>query len=107
MTLAALMLMAAASGGVYLDLINDSRDRVVAMEAAPAGTERWVPVQFGAPLRGGGDSLTVRLDHDGCRYDLRFRFNRGPVLLHADYDACAGRRYRIGLHRRVASRGVP
>lgn len=108
MTLAALLLIVASSSGIYLDLINDSRDTLVHVDVAPAGTNRWHAVPINVPLRGGGNSVTVRLDRQGCLYDLRFRFNRGPDLLHPDYDACSGRRYRIGTYRRVASRsGAP
>lgn len=107
MVLAALVLLAASSGGVYLDLINDSPDRVTSVEAAPAGTGRWQTLRFRAPLRGGGESVTVRLEREGCLYDLRFRFVRGPGLVHTSYDACNGRRYRIGTYRRAGMRGRP
>ena len=44
----------------YLDLINRAHDSVTSLEVAPAGSDAFQKKPLGAPLRGGGDSTTIR-----------------------------------------------
>ncbi|WP_369976450.1 hypothetical protein [Xanthomonas bundabergensis] len=98
--LASVLLAAAATAHAqdqirthYVMLVNRAHDSVTALTVADTGSGsfREVPLD---PLRGGGDSATVGVHGEGCRYDLRFAFDDGRSLVYQDLDVC-----RYGLVR--------
>ncbi len=81
--------------GRYLELINRGLDSVISLEIADAGSDAFRELPLGTPLAGGGESTTVRIAGEGCRYDLRFAFRDGRRLLYRDVDVCRYDRLRI------------
>ena len=82
----------------YLEVYNDAPSSLVALAAAPAGTDAFRDLAIGdRPLVGGGNAVTVALDSkDGCRRDLRATFADGRSLLQRNFDVCRYRGYRTG-----------
>lgn len=79
----------------YLELINRERDSLISLEIADAGSDAFRDIPFGTPLGGGGESTTVRIAGEGCRYDLRFVFRDGRRLVYQGVDVCRYDRLRI------------
>jgi hypothetical protein len=79
----------------YVDLVNRAHDSVTAFETAIPGSDAFRETPLGAPLRGGGDSATVQVAGEGCRYDLRFTFGNGRAMVYRDIDLCRYSTVRI------------
>ena len=79
----------------YLDLINRAHDSVTSLEVAQAGTDAFQEKPLGAPLRGGGDSITIEIAGESCLYDVRFKFRNGRTLVYKDVDICSGGKLAI------------
>jgi hypothetical protein len=79
----------------YLTLVNRAHDGVGRLAASPAGSDAFREVPIGAPLRGGGESVTVEMPADGCLYDLRFEFRNGRTMVYKDVDLCRYSTVRI------------
>lgn len=79
----------------YLELINRAHDSMTSFAVAAPGSDAFVDVPLGAPLRGGGDSTTLELADANCRYDLRFMFIDGRAMVYRDVDICRYPRVRI------------
>lgn len=79
----------------YLDLVNHAHDSVVSLQVAAHGQANYAPVMLDGALRGGGDSQTIALRGDVCRYDLRFDFADGRALRYEDVDVCRYGKLRI------------
>ncbi|HEY0181128.1 MAG TPA: hypothetical protein VGC30_16055 [Dokdonella sp.] len=95
---------AAAAGVHYLDLVNTAHDDVVSFAVAAAGEAEFRDARLGdAPLRGGGDSTTIRIDGPGCRRDFRTVFASGRVLVQKDFDVCRYRSDHLGRYLRAPS----
>ena len=85
----------------YFELINRAHDRLVALAVAPAGSDRFQSKPLGKAIDSGGDSATIELAGDQCRYDLRFTFGNGRAVVYSDIDACHNRSLRIQPLRRA------
>ncbi len=83
----------------YVQLVNHAADSIVAMQAAPHASASFVEVPLDGRLQGGGDSQTIALQRQGCRYDLRFGFADGRTLRYEDVDLCR--------HGKVGVRALP
>lgn len=79
----------------YLELINRAHDSMTSFAVAAPGSEAFVDVPLGAPLRGGGGSTTLGLADASCRYDLRFKFIDGRAMVYPGVDICRYPRVRI------------
>ena len=79
----------------YLELINRAHDSMTSFAIAAPGSDAFVDVPLGAPLRGGGDSTTLGLADASCRYDLRFKFIDGRAMVYRGVDICRYPRVRI------------
>lgn len=104
--LATLLFATAAHAGAgkdtrYLDLINRAHDSVTYLEVAPAGSGAFLEKTLAAPLRGGGDSITIEIAGGSCLYDFRFKFRNGRMLVYKDVDICSGGKLAI---RRLPSK---
>ena len=75
----------------YLELSNRAHDSLTALAIAEPGSDAFRDLPLGAPVRGGGDSTTLQLAGDACRYDLRFTFRNGRSMIYRDVDVCAHR----------------
>lgn len=77
----------------YIDIVNRAHDSVTSLSVAPAGSDAFEEIPL-EPLKGGGDSATVSVDAEGCRYDFRFRFRNGKTMVYENVDVCRyGRMY--------------
>jgi hypothetical protein len=76
-------------------LVNRGFDSVVSLSIAPAGTDAYREVYLGEPLRGGGESATVEIPMQSCRYDFRFALRNGRVVVYDAIDVCRGTGLRI------------
>ncbi|MFT3763337.1 MAG: hypothetical protein QM761_12195 [Pseudoxanthomonas sp.] len=76
-------------------LVNRGFDSVTSLAVAPTGTDAYREVYLGEPLRGGGDSATVEIPAEYCRYDLRFSFRNGKKRVYEDVDVCRSTGLRI------------
>jgi len=72
----------------YVSLVNHANHSVVSLDVTAQGEGDYRGVPLDEPLRGGGESLTVALHGQGCRYDLRFGFADGRTLRYEDVDVC-------------------
>lgn len=79
----------------YVGLINRAHDSVTAFATAVPGGDAFRETPLGAPLRGGGDSATVEVAGEGCRYDLRFTFANGRAMVYRNIDICRYSTVRI------------
>jgi hypothetical protein len=86
----------------YVDLINRAHDSVTAFATAVPGSDAFRETPLGAPLRGGGDSATVEVAGEGCRYDLRFTFANGRAMVYRNIDICRYSAVRIRPLPRMA-----
>jgi hypothetical protein len=67
-----------AAATQYLRLVNPTATPIVAVEAAPAGSDDWGRLSLAQrPLRS-GDELRVKIDGSRrCRFDLRLTYADG------------------------------
>lgn len=72
----------------YVQLVNHADDSIVSMQVAPHASTSFTEVPLEERLHGGGESQTVALRREGCRYDLRFGFADGRTLRYEDVDLC-------------------
>ena len=79
----------------YLDLINRAHDRVVSVEATPAGGSAWHELLRGDSVAGGGGAATVQLAGEACLHDVRVAFANGRQALYPAIDLCRHRGLRI------------
>lgn len=79
----------------YFDLVNAAHDSVTSLAIAPAGSDAFRDIEFGAPLRGGLTSTTVQIPDNGCRHDFRVVFRDGRTLVYRDIDVCRYRQLRL------------
>ncbi|TKR33204.1 hypothetical protein FCE95_02525 [Luteimonas gilva] len=85
----------AAEAHRYLQLVNRANDSVTSVQVSARGDEAFESLPIVTPLRGGGDSTTVRIAGDGCAYDFRFVFRDGRTLAYRDVDVCRADVLRI------------
>ncbi len=86
----------AASAGVrYLALVNRAHDGIDRLEVAEPGSGAFQEVALGETVRGGGDSSTVELRGNGCRYDVRFTFRTGRRMVYENVDVCRLQALRV------------
>lgn len=90
----------------YLELINRAHDSMASFAIAAPGSDAFVEVPLGAPLRGGGDSTTLEVADAGCRYDLRFTFIDGRAMVYRGIDICRYPRVRIRHLPRAEENGL-
>lgn len=79
----------------YVDLINRAHDRVVSVEATPAGGSAWNELLRGDTVAGGGGAATVQLASEACMHDVRVQFANGRRALYPAIDLCKHRGLRI------------
>jgi hypothetical protein len=79
----------------YLELVNRTHDSVTSLAFAQSGDSEFHAMLLASPLNGGGDSTTIEVAGDSCRYDFRFTFNNRGTLIYRDIDICRHRRLRI------------
>lgn len=79
----------------YLELVNHAQQSMVSLQVAVHGDADYAPLLLEGPLRGGGESETVALQAQGCRYDLRFGFADGRVMRYENVDVCRYGKLRI------------
>lgn len=85
----------AAEANRYLQLVNRANDSVASVQVSARGAEAFKDLPIEAPLRGGGDSIMVRVAGEGCAYDFRFVFRDGRSLVYRDVDVCRADVLRI------------
>ena len=90
----------------YLELINRAHDSMASFAVAAPGSDAFVEVPLGAPLRGGGDSTTLEIADAGCRYDLRFMFVDGRSSIYRGVDICRYPKVRIRHLPRADENGL-
>jgi hypothetical protein len=90
----------------YLELINRAHDSVTMWALAPAGDDEFHAMPLASPLEGGGDSTTIEVAGDRCRYDLRFTFSSNRTLIYRDIDVCSQRRLIIRQPPRLTPSGA-
>ena len=71
----------------YVDLVNRAHYSVISLSVAPTGSAAFEEIPL-EPLKGGGDSATISVDAQGCRYDFRFRFRNGKTAVYENVDIC-------------------
>jgi hypothetical protein len=86
----------------YVDLINRAHDSLTAFATAIPDSGVFRETPLGVPLRGGGDSATVQVAGEGCRYDLRFTFANGRAMVYRNIDICRYSAVRIRPLPRLA-----
>ncbi|ALN94229.1 hypothetical protein [Lysobacter gummosus] len=79
----------------YFELINRAHDRLTSVAVAAAGSEAFAEKPLGAALDGGGDSATLQIAGDECRYDFRFVFANERAVIYPAIDVCRYRSLRI------------
>ncbi|MGX5732521.1 hypothetical protein ACWKWK_18570 [Pseudoxanthomonas beigongshangi] len=85
----------AASAGIrYLALVNRAHDSIDRLEVAEPGSGAFQEVALDK-VRGGGDSSTVELRGNGCRYDVRFTFHTGQRMVYENVDVCRLQALRV------------
>lgn len=89
----------------YVDLVNTAPASIRSFGVAAAGSDEFRDVVLGAtPVRGGGDSTTIRIADGDCLRDFRTVFADGRVLVQRNFDVCRNRSYHTGQYlRRNAS----
>lgn len=87
----------------YLTLVNRTHDSVVALSAAEAGSDAFLPLALARPLRGGGGSATVSVAGEGCRYDVQLQYRGKRPQLYRNVDVCAHRGLRLRPTPRAAA----
>ena len=66
----------------YVELINDAPSSIQTVQVATAGSGHWETFQVGAPLHGGGESVTLELRGEGgCFRDFRIAFVDGRRMM--------------------------
>ena len=90
----------------YLELINRAHDSMTSFAIAAPGSEAFMDIPLGAPLRGGGDATTLGLADAGCRYDLRFTFIDGRAMVYRGVDICRYPRVRVRHLPRADENGL-
>lgn len=98
--LANLLISSAAHAGPgnhtrYVDLINRAHDSVTSLEFSSTESSAFQKIPLNQSLGGGGDSTTIKLEGEGCLYDLRLGFRNGRTLVYKALDACKGSRLTI------------
>lgn len=90
----------------FLTLINDDMRTVVEVDAAPAGTATWSPLDIGGPLIGGSSGqATVRFGSAaGCKEDIRVRYADGAPLTIVGFDICRTPTLHLGRARAMGER---
>ena len=86
---------APAAGLRYLVLVNRAHDSIDRLEVAEPGSGAFQEVVLGEAVRGGGDSSTVELHGNGCRYDVRFTFRTGQRMVYENVDVCRLQALRV------------
>lgn len=71
----------------YVDLVNRAHDSVTSLSVAPTGSDAFEEIPL-EPLKGGGDSATISVDAESCRYDFRFHFRNGRTAVYENVDIC-------------------
>ena len=72
----------------YVEVINDAPSSIQAVQVAVAGSGRWETLQVGAPIHGGGDSVTLGLRNEGgCLRDFFVAFTDGRTMTQR-FDIC-------------------
>lgn len=89
----------------YLTLINDDDRTITEIEAAPAGTKNYGPLDTGGPLIGGRNGqATITLPAQPCRWDLRVVYRDNSLLTITGWDACRQTVVHVGAARQAAMR---
>lgn len=95
---AAFLLAAAAHAHAgdtrYIDIVNRAHDSVASLAVSPTGSGSFEEIPLDT-LAGGGDSATVSVDAEGCRYDFRFRFRNGKTMVYENVNICSGSKMYI------------
>ncbi|WP_242108260.1 hypothetical protein [Luteimonas aquatica] len=89
----------------YLELTNRAHDSIASLAIAAAGGDGFRELAIDAPLRGGGEAVTVAVAGEGCRYDLRVAFRDGRTRVYRDFDLCRHRGLRVLPSPRGDGRG--
>ena len=100
----------AGESSYYLDLVNASPDSLQALAIAPSGSNQFIAVTLaGEPLRGGGESATVRIrsDAENCLRDIRMTFVTGQTLVQRDFNVCHRQRLTIKRSKTDSTLATP
>ena len=94
----------------YVDIINDSSDSVVAMNAAVPGSNAWKPLHLGGVLNDGfleggyiGQATVAMPGDHGCVYDVLVEFTHQRPLLISAMNVCRSHRLDVGHAWRLAN----
>jgi hypothetical protein len=82
----------------YVDIINNSTDSVVSMNAAVPGSNAWKPLRLRGVVDGGyigQTTVAIPGDH-GCVYDVLVEFAHQRPLLISAMNACRSHRLDVG-----------
>lgn len=95
-----------------IEVINDTHSRIDTFAMAPAGSVRWVEVDFRAPMQESyfDHQLALMLhfhDNDGCLRDLRTVLSDGRRIFARHFDLCRLHTYRPGMSFHHGHPGAP
>lgn len=88
-----------------IEVINDTRSSIDSFAIAPAGSGRWVEVNFRPTMQGSWFdyelAVTVQVrDREGCLRDLRTLLSDGRRIFARNFNLCQYHSYRPGSYFR-------
>ena len=98
-----------------IEVINDTYSRIDTFSMAPAGSDRWIEVDFRGAMQESSfeHQLAMLLqfhDGDGCLRDLRTVLSDGRRIIARNFNLCRFHAYRPGTpfhHGRQVSQVMP
>ncbi|RUL74017.1 hypothetical protein [Dyella choica] len=98
-----------------IEVVNDTYSRIDTFSMAPAGSDRWIEVDFRTSMQESSfeQQLAMLLqfhDGDGCLRDLRTVLSDGRRIFARNFDLCRFHAYRPGTlfhHDRRVSQVMP
>ncbi|GLQ89650.1 hypothetical protein [Dyella flagellata] len=95
-----------------IEVINDTHSRIDTFAMAPAGSDRWIEVDFRAPMHESwfDHQLALMLqfhDNDSCLRDLRTELSDGRRIFARRFDLCRFHAYRPGMSFHHGHPGAP
>lgn len=93
-----------------IEVINDTRGSIDSFAIAPAGSGRWIEVNFKQPMQDSwfdyGVAVNVQIrDDEGCFRDLRTLLSDGRRVFARNFNLCQYHSYRPGTSFRNGHAG--
>lgn len=79
----------------YLTVTNATFDSISAVAIGPDGSYVDEPIDIGAPLQGGGISITIDVPPGGCLREVRMTFEDGRTAHIPHVNICRSDRLRV------------